>query len=154
MAANATFALKPGVWFLRVRFVISAPDSRREPSPPSGRKSTQPTVQILEASSQLSGIQPLHVRSIHMESAPNLDHFANQFDRSSRGVDPHYADRSLRFAELERDLSDAPHIRFSRTEFNAKRQGATKKSIQPQTSAYAFKQSRPPRLAISARLNI
>src|SRR5580693_8947861 len=50
MAANATFALKPGVWFLRVRFVIFAPDSRREPSPPSGRKSTQPTVQILEAS--------------------------------------------------------------------------------------------------------
>jgi hypothetical protein len=43
--------LKPGVWFLRVRFVIFAPDSRREPSPPSGRKSTQPTVQILEASS-------------------------------------------------------------------------------------------------------
>jgi hypothetical protein len=33
MAANATFALKPGVWFLRVRFVIFAPDSRREPSP-------------------------------------------------------------------------------------------------------------------------
>src|SRR5271154_749508 len=53
MAANATFALKPGVWFLRVRFVIFAPDSRREPSPPSGRKSTQPTVQILEASSEL-----------------------------------------------------------------------------------------------------
>src|SRR5208282_5183599 len=52
MAANATFALKPGVWFLRVRFVIFAPDSRREPSPPSGRKSTQPTVQILEASSE------------------------------------------------------------------------------------------------------
>jgi hypothetical protein len=41
------------VWFLRVRFVILAPDSRREPSPPSGRKSTQPTVQILEASSLL-----------------------------------------------------------------------------------------------------
>src|SRR5271154_6906226 len=52
MAANATFALKPGVWFLRVRFVIFAPDSRREPSPPSGRKSTQPTVQILKASSE------------------------------------------------------------------------------------------------------
>src|SRR6202451_1224788 len=51
MAANATFALKPGVWFLRVRFVIFAPDSRREPSPPSGRKSTRPTVQILEARS-------------------------------------------------------------------------------------------------------
>src|SRR5271167_4601838 len=31
MAANATFAFKPGVWFRRVRFVIFAPDSRREP---------------------------------------------------------------------------------------------------------------------------
>jgi hypothetical protein len=47
--------LKPGVWFLRVRFVIFAPDSRREPSPPSGRKSTQPTVQILEASAVPAG---------------------------------------------------------------------------------------------------
>jgi hypothetical protein len=56
MAANATFALKPGVWFLRVRFVIFAPDSRREPSPPSGRKSTKPTVQILEASSAYANV--------------------------------------------------------------------------------------------------
>ena len=47
---------------------------------------------VQTGSAQLSGIQPLHVRSIHMESAPNLDHFANQFNRSSRGVDPHYAD--------------------------------------------------------------
>src|SRR5271156_6733440 len=61
MAANATFALKPGVWFLRVRFVIFAPDSRREPSPPSGRKSTQPTVQILEASSERPACFPSRV---------------------------------------------------------------------------------------------
>jgi hypothetical protein len=70
---------------------------------------------VQTGSAQLSGIQPLHVRSIHMESAPNLDHFANQFNGSNRGVDPHYADRSLRFAEIERDLSDTPRIRFSRT---------------------------------------
>ena len=52
MAANATFALKPGVWFLRVRFVIFLllicdENPRRR----QARKSTQPTVQILEASS-------------------------------------------------------------------------------------------------------
>ena len=56
MAANATFALKPGEWFLRVRFVILVPDSRREASPPPGRKSSQPTVQILEATSAAHGI--------------------------------------------------------------------------------------------------
>src|SRR5271167_3878905 len=75
MAANATFALKPGVWFLRVRFVIFAPDSRREPSPPSGRKSTQPTVQILEAS---SAVDPPHAhyptpmrRAVHGHDVEN-----------------------------------------------------------------------------------
>src|SRR3984957_9619297 len=70
MAANATFALKPGVLFLRVRFVIFAPDSRREPSPPSGRKSTQPTVQILEASS----IRPTHLSFLHARNS-NLREF-------------------------------------------------------------------------------
>src|SRR5713226_2103332 len=50
MAANATFALNAGVWFRRARRVIFPPDMRRS-SPPSGRKSTYPTVQILRASS-------------------------------------------------------------------------------------------------------
>ena len=35
----ATFALKAGVWFRRVRLVMLAPDPRRS-SPSSGRKST------------------------------------------------------------------------------------------------------------------
>src|SRR5271170_452939 len=70
MAANATFALKPGVWFLRVRFVIFAPDSRREPSPPSGRKSTQPTVQILEASSHL--MRPRRLAQQFAAASPNI----------------------------------------------------------------------------------
>jgi hypothetical protein len=49
-----------------VRFVIFAPDSRREPSPPSGRKSTQPTVQILEASSEIEERRlDLAERNIH-----------------------------------------------------------------------------------------
>jgi hypothetical protein len=39
IAANANFALKAGVWFRRVRFVILAPDARLF-SPLSGRKST------------------------------------------------------------------------------------------------------------------
>jgi hypothetical protein len=39
MAAKATFALKAGVWLRRFRFVIFTPDSPRESSPLSGRKS-------------------------------------------------------------------------------------------------------------------
>jgi hypothetical protein len=50
MAASATFALKTGVWFRRVRFVMLSPDPRRS-SPPSGRKSTYPPVQIPQATS-------------------------------------------------------------------------------------------------------
>jgi hypothetical protein len=38
-AANATFALKAGVWFRRVRLVMLSPDPRRS-SQSSGRKST------------------------------------------------------------------------------------------------------------------
>src|SRR5271154_4360728 len=76
MAANATFALKPGVWFLRVRFVIFAPDSRREPSPPSGRKSTQPTVQILEASSTTTGEPPSISLSFDVTNGPPVIVFA------------------------------------------------------------------------------
>jgi hypothetical protein len=33
--------------------------------------------------------------AIYMKNAPNLDHFADQFDCSGRGVDPDYPDRSL-----------------------------------------------------------
>jgi hypothetical protein len=40
MAANATFALKAGEWFRRVRFVIVSPDSRVQPCALSGRDST------------------------------------------------------------------------------------------------------------------
>src|SRR5207245_11384874 len=50
MAANATFALKAGVWFRRARLVMLSPDPRQS-SPPSGRKSTYPAVQIPQASS-------------------------------------------------------------------------------------------------------
>jgi hypothetical protein len=52
MAANATFALKAGVWFRRVRLVMLSPDPRRS-SPPSGRKSTYPPVQIPQATSAI-----------------------------------------------------------------------------------------------------
>src|SRR5215471_15176860 len=40
MAARATFALKSGEWFRRVRFVIFAPDSHAQPCALSGRNST------------------------------------------------------------------------------------------------------------------
>jgi hypothetical protein len=43
--AIATFALKAGVWFYRVRFVICSPDPRQS-SPFSGKKSTYRPVQI------------------------------------------------------------------------------------------------------------
>src|SRR5476651_1678874 len=52
MAASATFALKTGVWFRRVRFVMLYPDPRRS-SPPSGRKSTYPPVQISQDTSHV-----------------------------------------------------------------------------------------------------
>src|SRR6266436_4330027 len=43
MAASATFALKSGEWFRRVRFVIFAPDSHAQPCALSGRNSTYRT---------------------------------------------------------------------------------------------------------------
>jgi len=42
----ATFALKPGVWFRRVRLVIVSPDSQRTACLLSGRNSTYRPVQI------------------------------------------------------------------------------------------------------------
>src|SRR5712671_1510530 len=50
-AASATFALKAGVWFRRVRLLIVSPDSRGTACPLSGRNSTYRPVQILEAGS-------------------------------------------------------------------------------------------------------
>src|SRR5277367_6063590 len=93
MAANATFALKPGVWFLRVRFVIFAPDSRREPSPPSRRKSTQPTVQILEASSSFDSVLELYTVDdfrqlvLTFQTSPGPGRGHHQFEHhETRGV--------------------------------------------------------------------
>src|SRR5258706_12139052 len=52
MAAIATFALKPGVWFRRVRLVIVSPDSQRTACLLSGRNSTYRPVQISGTSSE------------------------------------------------------------------------------------------------------
>jgi hypothetical protein len=74
-AAKATFALNAGVWFRRTRFVISSPDPQQT-SPHSGRKSTHPTVQIPQASSD-SALANIPTR-------PGRDkHYAD----SSRGPD-------------------------------------------------------------------
>jgi hypothetical protein len=54
MAANATFALKAGVWVRRVRLLIVSPDSTGTACPLSGRNSTYRPVQISGAGS-LSG---------------------------------------------------------------------------------------------------
>src|SRR4029077_9093776 len=51
MAASATLALKPGVWFRRGRLLIVSPDSLGTACPLSGRNSTYRLVQILEAGS-------------------------------------------------------------------------------------------------------
>src|ERR1700675_1351128 len=51
MAARATLALKPGVWFRRGRLVMVSPDSLGTACPLSGRNSTYRLVQILEAGS-------------------------------------------------------------------------------------------------------
>ena len=55
--AKATIALKAGVWFRRVRFVMLSPDSRQA-APLSGRKSTYRPVQIPRASSLRSESSP------------------------------------------------------------------------------------------------
>ncbi|MCD9260100.1 hypothetical protein, partial [Bradyrhizobium japonicum] len=46
----------------RLFFVIFAPDSQQESSPLSGRKSTQATVRICEASSLIAEVMVLHDR--------------------------------------------------------------------------------------------
>ena len=53
MAASATLALKPGVWFRRGRLLIVSPDSLGTACPLSGRNSTYRLVQILEAGSDI-----------------------------------------------------------------------------------------------------
>src|SRR4029077_10006987 len=53
MAARATLALKPGVWFRRGRLLIVSPDSLGTACPLSGRNSTYRLVQILEAGSKI-----------------------------------------------------------------------------------------------------
>src|SRR5258708_611254 len=53
MAASATFDLKSGEWFRRVRFVIFAPDSHAQPCALSGRDSTHRTDRNCGATSDL-----------------------------------------------------------------------------------------------------
>src|SRR5271155_3500919 len=116
MAANATFALKPGVWFLRVRFVIFAPDSRREPSPPSGRKSTQPTVQILEASSvllALAGRLPIERRPRDRRQFALADNREPWMIGVDHGPPPIKAQRSKAFAKKSRSTTSWPILACS-----------------------------------------
>jgi hypothetical protein len=40
-------------------------------------------------------LQTLHVSAVYMKNAPDLRHFAHQFDRSGGRGDPNYPDRPL-----------------------------------------------------------
>src|SRR5680860_861827 len=53
MAASATFALKPGVWFRRGRLLMVSPDKMGTACPLSGRNSTYRPVQISGTGSHL-----------------------------------------------------------------------------------------------------
>src|SRR5207247_1657156 len=81
MAASATFALKAGVWFRRARLLIVSPDFAGQSCPPSGRNSTYPSVQILEASSSgdpemglkmKQGLSSLAETELSSAATPNL----------------------------------------------------------------------------------
>src|SRR5680860_1481466 len=55
MAASATFALKPGVWFRRGRLLMVSPDKMGTACPLSGRNSTYRPVQISGTGSDGAG---------------------------------------------------------------------------------------------------
>src|SRR5258708_39063961 len=74
MAAIATFALKPGVWFRRVRLVIVSPDSQRTACLLSGRNSTYRPVQISGTSSLgfIKGKSAIHLARVYGEKKRNF----------------------------------------------------------------------------------
>src|SRR5258707_14045502 len=70
MAASATFALKSGEWFRRVRFVIFAPGSHAQPCALSGRDSTHRTDRNCGATSSSFGEQsPLFSKGFPKKNA-------------------------------------------------------------------------------------
>jgi hypothetical protein len=81
MATKATFALKAGVWFRRIRFVIFSPD-RRQSSPLSGKNSTYRPVQILPAISlrapSVAGVRGQRITGSLREPERNKDESPEQ----------------------------------------------------------------------------
>src|SRR5215470_13962288 len=71
MAARATFALKSGEWFRRVRFVIFAPDSHAQPCALSGRNSTYRTDRNCGASSLKRGLDKAGISAETYELLPD-----------------------------------------------------------------------------------
>jgi hypothetical protein len=69
MAARATLALKPGVWFRRGRLLIVSPDSLGTACPLSGRNSTYRLVQILEAGSNIDITPSSEFGGLHFKRA-------------------------------------------------------------------------------------
>src|SRR5258708_40275631 len=90
MAASATFALKSGEWFRRVRFVIFAPDSHAQPCALSGRDSTHRT-------DRNSGATSL-VHSDHRASYSLRPRCSRKFHAERTSFLPRRAVRALKLA--------------------------------------------------------
>jgi hypothetical protein len=83
MAASATFALKPGVWFRRGRLLMVSPDPMGTACPLSGRNSTYRPVQISGTGSMLSinvfrGVSEQHCFKIGVRRATLIQRKVNQ----------------------------------------------------------------------------
>src|SRR6267154_4439958 len=83
MAASATFALKSGEWFRRVRFVIFAPDSHAQPCALSGRDSTHRTDRNSGATSVLTGQRTGFFDSVPADDLPVSKDFEDRAFSSS-----------------------------------------------------------------------
>jgi len=75
MAASATFALKSGEWFRRVRFVIFAPDSHAQPCALSGRDSTHRTDRNCGATSHYADDLAAVTAHLDLKNAIHVGHF-------------------------------------------------------------------------------
>src|SRR5882757_4552928 len=109
MAASATLALKPGVWFRRGRLLIVSPDSLGTACPLSGRNSTYRLVQILEAGSHfVPSVAPSIPAPPADPSDRNATVSANDLDMLRR-----FYDELAQLDELHQELISNPERRIS-----------------------------------------
>src|SRR5208282_1423598 len=93
MAASATFALKPGVWFRRGRLGMVSPDSQGTACPPSGRNSTYRPVQISGTGSNPFG------SFLHSQANQAVEHTKEQNVGGSRSIFQFSASSCVKFAD-------------------------------------------------------